>query len=267
MKDQELRQAIDACRAGRQDLNLPEFSNLSQRLAESPELRSSYERAQSADRVLAHAMDDVPVPANLADRLLARLRAAAPQPTATTQQVVVSSTAAPMEVAPKYNAPARTSRRAAWRAGLAGLAASLLAVTGWWLVQPRPISTEDMPQFVAQVYDQMGNEWQALQTAPASLAAPKSLVRPRDWQDVSAAFGHKAAAYRFALGGGKQAVLFAVNVELDRVPNLPPARPQPSTGALSVAIWQSGGVAYVLVLKGDARDYQRLFKSQPGATA
>lgn len=269
MNDKELREAIDACRPGKQDLSLPEFAELAERLNESAELRSTYHRVQLADHALALAIDDVPLPANLADRLLSRLQAAAQQSTdsistAVRTAEVQSSTATETAPAPMS---ARSSHRVGRRIGLAAMAAGLLAMAGWWFFQPRPISSEDMPQLVADCYDQLGSQWQSMQTAPKGLAAPSALIRPRDWQDVSEAFGHDAAAYRFVLGGGSQAVLFAVNIKLDRVPSMPPARPQPTTGARSIAIWQTGGVAYVLVVKGDGRDYQRLFKSQPGTTA
>ena len=257
MNDKQLREAIDACRPGSEDVRSADFKDLAAQLSRAPELRAVYDRAQRADIRLGQAVDDVPARANLADRLLAQLLVA--------QQQTEQDRAATLVVA---TADAASSRATGHRMWYVALAASLLAIaSGWWYLQPRDISSADVPELVAECYEKLGAQWSHL-PAPHGLAVPRVIaLRPHGWQDVSSLFGRDAVAYRFALSGGGQAILFAVDVKLERVPNVPPARPQPTTGDRSLAIWQSGDVAYLLVLKGDGREYHRFFKSLPGTTA
>src|SRR5688572_11232473 len=73
MVDRELLERIDACRPGSDDLHDPRLAPLADELAESPIKRDLYQRVQALDAVIGEAIDDVPLPAGLSERLLASL--------------------------------------------------------------------------------------------------------------------------------------------------------------------------------------------------
>lgn len=250
---------LDACRPASEDLQQPELAPLAVRLVESAELRSQLARVQRFDALLGEAIDDLPVPSGLSQRLLAKLNA---------ERAAVAATLPAAASQPTLVLPARSTNRRKWLAVAASLAASLIvAAGGVWYLQPREITGADIPQVANSWFDQVHDQWQAL-PAPRDLPLPQIVAaRPRGWQSAGDATGSRSVAYQFLLPGGGQAVLFAVRMNVPHVPQLPPARPQPMTGNRSVATWQSGGVLYVLVIKGAARDYPRLFKPLPDATA
>lgn len=71
--DERLLRQMDACRPGSDDHLLPEMADLNNELTQSPEIQRQFHRLQRLDERLLEALDDVPVPSNLADRLLSAL--------------------------------------------------------------------------------------------------------------------------------------------------------------------------------------------------
>jgi hypothetical protein len=72
---ERILEALDACRAGHDDLHDADLAALAARLAEDADLRDRLARVQRLDVRLAEAIDDVPVPEGLAERLLVALAA------------------------------------------------------------------------------------------------------------------------------------------------------------------------------------------------
>lgn len=73
--DEQLMAALDALR-NREELALPEFAELARHLEQHPEEASQVDRALEFDRRVSSALHEVPVPAGLAEQVLARLATA-----------------------------------------------------------------------------------------------------------------------------------------------------------------------------------------------
>src|SRR5688500_322319 len=76
MDDRELLQRLDACRPGSDDFRDAGLAPLADELAAQPASRALRARVEHLDRAIGVALDDVPLPAGLQERLLARLAAA-----------------------------------------------------------------------------------------------------------------------------------------------------------------------------------------------
>ena len=73
-----------------------------------------------------------------------------------------------------------------------------------------------------------------------------------------------AVAYDLPSRGGK-ATLYVANRTVAGLPPFPPQRePALSTGGNFAAAWQSDGLLYVLVVKGDAQTYPEYLDRSPG---
>ena len=73
IQDPRIREAMEACRPGSDDLEDPALVFLAEQLAADPKLGHVFERLQRLDGTVAEAFGDVPVPDGLADRITARL--------------------------------------------------------------------------------------------------------------------------------------------------------------------------------------------------
>ena len=69
-RNREILEAMESYRARNGDLNDPQFAELAAALGKDLELRARFERLRRADVAIKAAFADVPVPADLAERLL-----------------------------------------------------------------------------------------------------------------------------------------------------------------------------------------------------
>ena len=75
-QEQQILEAMEACRPGHDDMDAPEMAHLAAEMVASRDLEERFARLQQTDGVLADAIRDVSVPEGLADRLRAALQAA-----------------------------------------------------------------------------------------------------------------------------------------------------------------------------------------------
>ena len=73
MKDRELFYAMDACRPGSDDLDLPEMREFKARLEADAKWQLAFRQIQRFDAVLRGPLTEVPVPATLREQRLDRL--------------------------------------------------------------------------------------------------------------------------------------------------------------------------------------------------
>src|SRR4029453_1010408 len=137
----QLREQIDACRTGGDDLHSPDLGELAQAIGEGgapadPAIVNEFDRSQRFDRAVVSALQDIAVPAGMLERLLAKTTAAADRLRAeilapAIDAAVNSPAGAPtttVPAAPATATPAMLSRRwmlasvVAVAAGIAGLA-------------------------------------------------------------------------------------------------------------------------------------------------
>jgi hypothetical protein len=80
--------------------------------------------------------------------------------------------------------------------------------------------------------------------------------------------GRRGAAYDLAIGQAFRATLYVMEGSIEGLITAPPATPTyPPTQGACAAAWQSGGLVYVLVVKGGAAEYQRFLRRPGGPIA
>jgi len=241
----------------------------------APDRQLEESRLQGFDRRLAAALHEVPVPAGLADRLLARLQPAA---TVTADSTVTVDSTVPADAAATQapvlalaELPATVTRIATRRRKLWALsaAAAVLIAAGLWGFFNYQTQAGDAPELAAKWFAEFDSQlngkllsWRASGNGPSGFQVPSSIRVPaRGWMPVNKIVGAKGVAYDLG-GDGRTAVLFVVQMPSD--PSLrsrPPVSPQVSTGGWTIGVWQSGGLRYVLVVSGDVRAYRDLIDS------
>jgi hypothetical protein len=266
MERSEFYEAMDACRAGSDDLGLPELAPLAECLASESASRRMFDRLQRFDRRISTATLNVPVPAGMAERILARVQIASSNSTVVASNDAVDDAPCP---APATGPNRRLMGRRGWMlAAVAASVAMVVSVVLW----PRPTElTAD------ELLSRGGNWAKQLWTQPTNwillpagqrqlpnypLAAP-IVVSPSRWADVGGISESNAVAYDLSTGGGQRAILFVIrDAEIECNPT-PPISPQSSTEGLMIGCWRAQGVVYVLVVDGDERSYKNLLKSIP----
>ncbi len=270
MNQHELLEAIEACRPGSQDVCSPEMAELAAAIARDPALQQRYERTQRWDAAMARALEDVPEPAGLADRLLAACAGASaadsgPQLPAGSEVAARSS--------PSTMTASRRQGRRRWvvRAvqGLSAVAALLaLALVLRPLTIPVPHPTADFAdEVIGWAAEGAASAWSS-DFAAAQLADVRwdnSLqVRPRQWSVRSTRYHARTVVYDLTLPGRKPAYVFcfpATRKAAD-VPATPPLTPFSTTGGYSIGVWQRDGMVYVLAVQGGDRYYRSFLEAR-----
>jgi hypothetical protein len=251
---------------------LPELAGLAGSLASGTEVRATYDAVQQFDGRVMSAMHAVPVPAGLANRILDRLAANASGAAAT---AVAAGTAAgenapPSAVeltlasSPQAPADARFTR-GRWIAVGTGLAACLLLAAGLVIVSRQP----DRPQLTVTEkavgwYEQLGDGWQPMAQSPQGLALPKGIGgTQRGWQWVAKSVAKSGVVYDLGQDphgpvARSGAVLFVIKGTRPDLPSSAPRTPQSTTAGYAIGAWQSGGLMYVLVVRGNEQAYEKL---------
>jgi hypothetical protein len=252
-RKQQIQEAMEACRPGHGDVDDPEMARLAAELVASRDLEDRFARLQQLDGALADAIQDVPVPAGLADRLMARLSAAPvdaalPESSRVGEAVVV---------------PASDRRRARpWWFAVAGVVAAviLVSVSVWQSGRNVPWTTSTVLEEAISLYSNENQEtgrlvsevsppW-ALPLSPAVRSWPGTR-----WRPLAGFLDRKGVAYDLTSVRGTRATLYVVNRTIAGLPDEPPSRPSPGTGNCTAAAWQQGSLLYVLVVQGDPAAY------------
>ncbi len=262
------REAIDACRPARfdptgGDWRLPEVAPLADEIARNPQWSAVRSRVAKFDTAIAAAVDQVPVPVGLADRLLVRLQRGAEENSGTTAHAAEVQTEAAETIAYAAARPEerrrRLLRRRWWLSGAAAALAAL-CVAGWWWM--RPAATLDYDQLLASAkeFDQTNEfgEWKSVRKSPPQswYALPNAIASrtAMEWQKVSNFLRRAGVAYKLTAPNGAAGTLYVV--PLDGIGGLgsAPGGPQ-QTGGVAASAWTDGTRLYVLVVRGNERDY------------
>jgi hypothetical protein len=250
----QLRQQIDACRPGSDDLHLPELAELKAAVASSGEVAAELDRAQRFDQSVTSALYDVPVPSGLLDRLL--VSAASPVALAGIEQAIdVGPSAAPSDAPQAAGAAASGSRRTwLWRVGSIALAAAAALAIGVFVSNrsPREVTAEqlaaDIPAWFTAADSQDG--WSTARVPPGFPWDKAVRGNPRAWRSLKTPTGEPAVVYEVASGNGTRALLFVVATRARyQVPTLPGSPLRGTTGGLQASAWQGAANLYVLVVK------------------
>ncbi len=245
----ELREQIDACRPGSDDLALAGLADLAQAAASDRAVAVELDRSQQFDRAVISALHDVPVPGDLLERLLAQAER--------NKQLVASEGATAVNApSPVSNSPVakRGSRR--WLlagASLTALAASLLAL-GLFLPEPaRDVSQSELAEAAADWFSEAADPTRTW-TAYTAKRAPHTALRvpPSRSRQMETAFGPATVYDLSSSRGGAFLVVLSTRNRFDVDP-LPFADVRGASRGLSIGAWQSGGQLFVLVSKNGLR--------------
>jgi len=252
--DDRIIEAIESCRPGSNDLSDPALAFLAEELAANPDLNNLYQRMQELDGTLADVFQDVPVPENLQDRILALLPATRPEK--------ADSTDAPP--APVSHRQKKPVPRRFWivSAGVAAVAASVLIAAFVHLQTTEDYTGADVRQLAIRYFHGdtfEGGELLAEKAPPKAYPPGRHVVRiPRmRWRRVSDFLGRPGVAYDLPGPGNARATLYVVKYKVaDPLPATPPLRPALTTRGYSTSAWQAGPLLYVLVVQGESRTYR-----------
>lgn len=275
MTDRNIQQAIDACRPGRDDLQSPEMDFLAEAVRSDPEVRRQYERSQQFDAAVSWAFRDVPVPADLGERLLAVVGVPPePSPTAPLELSSPPSSArdARQDLKPDRRWP-RGIRRRTW-AVLAGSLAAAAALVGFLIVaQPfgaaEPVADERLPGEIQVWTDAVVRQgWNDnLQAAELGEHPLDPAVRgmPRRWCQIATDYDARTMVYDLTPPGSDPAVVFCMRstTRTSALPNSPPWNAFSATGGLTLGVWRRGNMVYVLVVQGGPRRYRDFIEASP----
>ena len=261
----ELMEAIEACRPGSDDDDLPEVASIlgresSLRVAE---FRRSIERI---DRAVTAATQHVPVPEGLAERILTVLRVPSAESFGQPGAAATSADAIEVALPPHMVVGARRWRR--WTAAIAGLAmaASLLIGLFLWTSRERVDLVDAQAQ--ARAFYEADDHRATLsgEELPASLPVAANLVAGVRGVTL---FGRTGQAYelvtRLRLKGTVKGTLYVAPLRSLWGPTLTglPTAPVPlSTSGMTVAVWTSGRDVYVMVVQGDPQAFASFFSQK-----
>ena len=239
------------------DLGLDQAEALAVReAAADPEFAAELERVQAWDARLARAMNNVPIPAGLAERLMAAVKA---------EEAATMVT--PAEVA-KPDASRGVPRRT-WLVSLAASAALIaVAVIGgsyaWLLGSP---STAAIVEESRELWlSQMDGAWQeTFSVASLDDYHPSGRLQSytvKAWQNVSTKLDEKAVVYKLAIPNRRRAMLLVMQSPrtLSDLAKWPKRNPDFSTQGICIGAWQEGNLVYVLMVEGNQQDYERLLR-------
>ena len=261
MTDRRLQQAIDACRPGSPDVQSPDLDFLAVAVRTDPELRRRYERSQQFDAAVSRRFHDVPVPDDLAERVLAAVDASAPAPSAA-------------ESGP------RLRPRGGWMRGIrprtrtvvaGGMAAAAAIVV--LLVTPRflgrePVLSDRLPAEVLAWGDAVTKQgWNGNLLAAELRERPLDRavrVMPRRWCQIATDYDAGTIVYDLTTPGGAAAFVFCMRSKVrNSTLGDTPWNSSSATGGLTLGVWRRGDMVYVLMVQGGQRRYREFIEASP----
>jgi hypothetical protein len=259
---QRLREQIDACRAGSDDLTLPAMEDLARAAEHDHAVAAELARSQQFDRAVAGAMHDVELPTGLLDRLLVAAQADNPA-----DEVCLPL---PNEPASSPAKRSRLSRRTLVFSGSIALAA-LLAMSGSWvLLRPKRVVTQnELNVAVSKWMEALARQPQVWQPIPKNFVSafqidPAIVGKPDRWQQFrDGNIGGSSAsvtAINLAPPSSPGAILFIVRTSARyNVPAVPsPGLRLSLSRGFTATAWQRERSPYVYVLVVEEDRGQRL---------
>ena len=250
-------EALEACRADSDDLQLPEMSHLAETLGDDDELRQRLADVQRSDAGLKNAFRDVPTPDGLQERLLAALAEAE----AESEEATLTD---------EKPTPAHRSTSPSRRWFLVGSTAAALALAvgiGALIMNWRgPLDANTWATSAMQLQSSLSQSaWEMDKPEPAQRPAFDRWQRGvtgQGWQPIDNPWDDEAVAYRLFNRGGTTATLFVFqprSVDAN-LPLAPPTEPVQRTSLSTAGVWTNNGLVYVLVVNGGVQQYQSFLR-------
>lgn len=261
MEPDRLRQLLEASRddMANHGLDEAEALELHELLGDDPLLQAEMARLGDWDKAIANSVDDIVVPAGLADRLRATVAAElASQPST--------------ESAPAGAASSPSRRR--WISAVLATAAVLAVALGLgtYLSQPAVVDVAALQQESLDLTrDLQAVAWQPAAAAYPAAVFPREIrIKPRRWGKVATSLDRQAIVFDLAPPGSKATAAViamqstAASKQLGSTPN---AHPKPTTGNVCISSWRHDRFIYTLVVSGGSARYQLFLRDSGSLTA
>lgn len=248
----ELRAAIESLPWSEQAPAHPALREAVRAVGEDERLQAAYERIRVLDRRIAEVVHDVPLPDGLATRVADAIASAA-----MARATIVPIASTPASAAFSNESLHARSRRWWLAVGSGAIVASIIilamALTRW---NADPVwTTAQLAEATARYCLSSDAPRGELRTdiPPSDYPFARGVVAPSAtrWRLIGDFLGRSAVAYELPSIGGHRATLYVARVGVSDPVDAPPHQPDFSTGRCAVAIWQRGGIAYLLVVIGD----------------
>jgi hypothetical protein len=248
---------------------------LAEAIRQDPGVRHRYECSQQFDTSVMERFRDVPVPAGLADRLLAAIEPPRDQAVAESQALVapLSSERDVRKGAEEAGRWPHRKRRRMWLT-MAGSLTAAAALAGFLLLVPyfgvaEPLPDDRLPGEILAWADAVVRQgWnEDLQTAQSLRRPLDRAVRanPQRWCSITTAYDSQTIVYDVAPPGADMALVFCMQCRVPNstLPSMPPWNAFSATGGLTLGVWRHGDMVYVLVVRGGPRRYRELIEASP----
>ncbi len=258
MNDRELMRAMDACRPGSDDLNLPEMQSFKAHLANDPECRQVFLQRQRLDRELSTQLSDVSLPPDLRQRILSTLEDREREPSEP-----VRSSASQTGRDRRTAIGDRLGRRKLIAIGVGLVATAACFVLILLALRPTPPQDLTPAQLASRAVDHWIPDPQAWESYDSSQNAgryPSSRfvrTRPTRWQRMATELDRQSVVYEFESLGSARVRLYVLRVaqRLPQIPARPPENPRVGSRGWYTAVWQEVPHIYVLALEGSPESY------------
>lgn len=270
MNDPDIRdavkEAIDACRPGTDDVNLPEMSALADLLRDDEQVRGWYDHTQRSDAAIARAFRDIPIPDGLSDRLVSSInKEGAPiQAPSSLIEDAIQEKDEPESVTNVALPTKGWYRRRRWvicGATVAAVAVVFAVLFPWG---NREILPEELRAEVTRWIDEESQsaDWREDVTEAAPLEYPDdaeiSGLTPNGWCVIGTRYDSQTIVYDVSRRGERAYLFcFRTNGRSVALPNTIPLSPRWTTGGVDIGAWQRNGMMYVLAVEGGRQQYQR----------
>jgi hypothetical protein len=267
------RELIDACRPDQDDLQRSELAaelgSLARESRGNASLAAAMQQSAQFDRNVREALDDVPVPSGLMERLLARCEASVDVPAV---EAPLPETPAVAETSVSESAPeprpAKWSRRRVL--AVLSLAASVLGVLigglsyRFNLLDPTPVTMDQLAAKANHWFNQSGPaaDWAAAKFPVEQFPFDRAvIVPPQKWRQLDGS----TVAYDLTVVGGQRALLYVERTNRPHnIRNFPYTK-LTSSGGVALGAWQRDGYVYVLVVVEDGgKSLGRFFRRDVG---
>lgn len=249
--DEQLLEAMESCRPGSDDLADPAMAELDAQLSANRKLAARFQRLQKLDLALAGAIQDVPVPTGLRDRLMAAL---------VVEPAVLRK-------------PPENRRIRPWLFAVSGaVAAVLLVAVGLFQRAQVHYSTSGVLEAAVDLFNHESpgpGELVSAVSPPWGFPPSRYIQLPGQtrWRRISDLLASGGVAYEVSRPDGVRATLYVVRRTVPGLPDQPPASPVYGTANCWTSAWQEGQLLYVLVVSGDSSDYRQFLNVPHGPVA
>ncbi len=216
---------------------------------------------------LRAALHEVPVPAGLAERLLAHLAIAEEQQSSEPSLELLpgkQKSSPPEPMLPTIGpASRRWTRRALLSMGGLATAAGIALAISHFNREPVEVTTEELLQASREVFEaDAAPSGKGLDEVAAPDAYPvgRFVVAGKGtrWHRIASLLGRNGVAYELTAADGSRAALYVVRLagspQVQVRSNRPP--PPQTTGGCSCGAWATENLLYVLVAAGNEAKYQ-----------